>query len=388
MLEKLNHFPVNWVDGMKINKSHFIGMQDHISDVVRDAMGTQLNALNYGLLPLGNAQESMKISLVIDNHKLLRVKVEECHAVTPNGSRIAISANNRHMLNMEMPYPEAVYELDSDQDVVLLVNVSVNLFDKKPFGNPDPEENPPRYPNVLPSFNLNLVPEKNNENNYGGYHLTLGKIIVNKNETYLMTNYIPPCTSVQSHEKLMEIHTKIDRFFGQLELFTVQISQKINRRNQSNELALIIQALSEKITMYLGVTINSFRWFSQYQPPAYMFDQVISLARMMKNYIDSKSGAGKEELLNYIAEWCGISQGEFEGTFTDLVNVGYNHTQIDKTVEKTLRFMQITNELFSTLNHLDYIGKRKDNGIFVKERLELENMALDSSKRNKTFLED
>jgi hypothetical protein len=388
MLEKLNHFPVNWVDGMKINKSHFIAMQDHVSDVVRDAMGTQLNSLNYGLIPFGNAGESVKISLVIDNHKLLRVKVEECHAVTPNGSRIDISASNAHMLNIDMPYPEAVYELDYDQDLVLLANVSVNLFDKKPFGEPDPEENPPRYPNVVPTFNLNLVQEKNENSNHGGYHLTLGKIIINKNESYLMSDYIPPCTSVQSHQRLIDIHTKIDRFFGQLELFTVQISQKINRKNQSNELALIILALSEKITTYLGTNINSFRWFAPHQPPAYMFDKVISLARMMKNYIDSKSGAGKEELLNYIAEWCGISQGEFEGTFTELVNVGYNHTQIDKTVVKTLQFIRITDELFSTLNHLDYIGKRKDNGIFVKERLELENVALDTSKRNKSFLED
>lgn len=388
MLEKLNHFPVNWVDGMKINKSHFIAMQDHLSDVVRDAVGTQLDPLSYGLLPFGNAGESIKISLIIDNHKLLRVKVEECHALTPNGCRIDISSNNSHMLKMDMPYPEAVYELDYDQDMVLLANVSVNLFEKKPFGSPDPEENPPRYPNVIPTFNLNLVPEKGFQTGHGGYHLTLGKIVINKNESYLMTDYIPPCTSVQSHQKLIDFHTKIDRFFGQLELLAVQISQKINRKNQTNELAIMILALSEKITTYLGNNINSFRWFTVNQPPAYMFDKVISLARTMKNYIDSKSGAGKEELLNYIAEWCGISQGEFELVFTDLVNVGYDHTQIDKTAKKTLHFIKVMDELFSTLNHLDYIGKRKDNGIFVKERLELENLAIDASKRNKSFLED
>lgn len=388
MLEKINHFPVNWVDGMKINKSHFIAMQDHVSDVIRDSIGTQLNNLNYGLLPFGNANDAFKISLVIDNHKLLRVKVEECHAITPNGCRIDISSNNSYMLNMEMPYPEAVYELDQDQDMVLLASVSVNLFEKKPFGDPDPEENPPRYPNVIPTFNLNLVPEGNIHSGHGGYSLTLGKIIINRNESYLMADYIPPSTSVQSHQKLIDIHTKIDRFFGQLELYSVQISQKINRKNQTNDLAMMILTLSEKIITYLGNNINSFRWFSINQPPAYMFDKVISLARIMKNYIDSKSGAGKEELLNYISEWCGVSQGDLELVFTDLVNVGYDHTQIDKTVKKTMQFMKIIDELFSTLNHLDYIGKRKDNGIFVKERLELENLAIDASKRSRTFLED
>lgn len=388
MLEKLNHFPVNWVDGMKINKSHFIAMQDHVSDVVRDAVGTQLNHLNYGLLPFKNANEDIKISLIIDNHKLLRVKVEECHAITPNGCRIDISSHNSYMLNKEMPYPEAVYELNDDQDMVLLANVSVNLFESKPFGEPDPEENPPRYPYLMPTYNLHLVPENSVQSGQGGYSLTLGKIIINKNESFLMADYIPACTSVQSHQKLIDIHTKIDRFFGQLELYAVQISQKINRKNQTNELAMMILSLSEKIITYLGNNINSFRWFTVSQPPAYMFDKVISLARIMKNYIDSKSGAGKEELLNYIAEWCGVTQGDLELVFTDLVNVGYNHTQIDKTVKKTFHFMRIIDELFSTLNHLDYIGKRKDNGIFVKERLELENLALDNSKRSRTFLDD
>lgn len=388
MLEKLNHFPVNWVDGMKINKSHFIAMQDNVSDVIRDAIGTQLNNLNYGLLPIGNTNDAIKISLVIDNHKLLRVKVEECHAITPNGCRIDIGSHNSHMLNMEMPYPEAVYQLEDDQDMVLLVNVSVNLFERKPFGDPDPEENPPRYPNLISTFNLNLIPENSTQNGQSGYSLTLGKIIINRNESYLMADYIPACTSVQSHQKLIDIHTKIDRFFGQLELYAVQISQKINRKNQSNDLAMMILTLSEKIITYLGNNINSFRWFAISQPPAYMFDKVISLARIMKNYIDSKSGAGKEELLNYISEWCGVSQGELEIVFTDLVNVGYDHTQVDKTVKKAIQFMKIIDELFSTLNHLDYIGKRKDNGIFVKERLELENLAIDNLKRSRTFLED
>ena len=91
MLEKLNYFPVNWVDGMKINKSHFISMQDNFVDMMRDAIGSHVTPINYGLLPVYNTMESIKISLVIDNHKLLRVKIEECHAVTPNGARIEIT---------------------------------------------------------------------------------------------------------------------------------------------------------------------------------------------------------------------------------------------------------------------------------------------------------
>ncbi|MFV0304423.1 MAG: hypothetical protein ACK5IC_02945 [Moheibacter sp.] len=388
MLENLNHFPINWVDGMKINKSHFLAIQDNVSDVTRDSVGVSLNQINYGLLPYKNAESSVRISLVIDNHKLLRVKVEECHAVTPNGSRIEISSQNTHILNLEMPYPEETYELKDMEEVVLLANISVNPFKNRAFGELDPQEDPPRYPYLLPTYNLNLVPENNLNQGYSGYQLTIGKILVTPNETQLIANYIPPCTSIQSHQRLIDIHSDIDKFFGQLELYSVQISQKIHRKNQSNDLASMILNLSDKVTTYLGHEVNSFRWTIPHEPPAYMFDKVVSLARIMKNFVDSKSGAGKEELLNYFAEWCGLSQGDFEVMFTDTVNAGYNHTQIDKTVSKIQFFIKTIEELFSTLNRLDYIGKRKDTGIFVKERLEQDNGIIDRSTRSKTFLEE
>ena len=39
----LTHYPVNWIDGMKLSSSHFIAVQDFVTDSVRDAHGT-----NYG----------------------------------------------------------------------------------------------------------------------------------------------------------------------------------------------------------------------------------------------------------------------------------------------------------------------------------------------------
>ena len=47
-----NYFlPVNWVDGMKINKSHFIAEADAMAYQVAQNTSCMLNELNYGLLP-------------------------------------------------------------------------------------------------------------------------------------------------------------------------------------------------------------------------------------------------------------------------------------------------------------------------------------------------
>ena len=34
----LTHYPVNWIDGMKLSSSHFIAVQDFVTDSVRDAI--------------------------------------------------------------------------------------------------------------------------------------------------------------------------------------------------------------------------------------------------------------------------------------------------------------------------------------------------------------
>lgn len=384
MLEKLNYFPVNWIDGMKINKSHFIAMQDNFVDMMRDAIGSHVTPISYGLLPVHNTMESIKISLIIDNHKLLRVKIEECHAVTPNGARIEITPLN-NSIDIQMPYPEAVYNLDEEQEIILLANIVVNPFEQIPFGVLNSDENPPRYPYLTSTYKLHLVQEGqiSEQTSNIGYQLTVGKIVVTKEETYLQQGYIPPCTSTNSHKELIDVHTQIDKFMGQLELYAVQIAQKINRKNQTNELAIMVLKLSELVITFLGNEINSLRWFGLYTTPAYMLDKVVRLARIMKNFVDAKSGAGKEELLNYLAEWCGLSQGDFEVLFTDLVNAGYNHSQVDKTIKKVNVFMRTLDQLFAALNRLDYIGKRNDTGIFIKERLE--NNPIEKTKKSRFF---
>jgi len=128
MTETLHYFPVHWIDGMKINKGHFLSVQDSMSDMLRDGIGIHLSMQNYGLLPV---EDSLKLSLSIDNHKLLRVRVEECQAVTPNGTRISIGKGVAEQLQLSIPYPEAAYELKDDETVESLITKMVKLSNEK-----------------------------------------------------------------------------------------------------------------------------------------------------------------------------------------------------------------------------------------------------------------
>ncbi len=384
MIEKLNHFPVNWIDGMKINKSHFLEVQNFVSDSIRDSIGIHTSMINYGLLPVA---EPIKMNLIIDNHKLLRIKVEECHAITPNGSRIDIGTSES--LSLSIPYPETVRELKENESAVLLACISVNHFKRTPYGEPDPEENPPRYPYTHPEYSLNLIPEDELKSTigFGANYLTIGKILVNAGESKIDNNYIPPSISVSSHQKLQELYTEIDRFYGQIELYSVQIAQKIHSKKQSTDLAMMMERMSDKTLNYLGTEINRLRWMSPHTPPANMLLSVVALARVLKNFIDARSGAGKEELLNYFAEWCNVSQGDFEMIFSETINTDYNHNQMDIVIAKITRFMKTLEDLFSILSRLDYIGKKRDGSIFVSENTD-DKEAVIHAKRSRTFLAD
>ena len=51
MRDSLKHFPVNWIDGMKISKSHFIDQDDAWIDGLNDIASLNLSPVRYGILP-------------------------------------------------------------------------------------------------------------------------------------------------------------------------------------------------------------------------------------------------------------------------------------------------------------------------------------------------
>src|SRR5258708_873581 len=85
-MQEQKYLPVNWIDGMKVNKSHFVA-QDH-SVIYRMAQGTasHLNEYNYGLLPAADKNmPGANLYLSIDNQQQVHLRLLQCQAVTRGG---------------------------------------------------------------------------------------------------------------------------------------------------------------------------------------------------------------------------------------------------------------------------------------------------------------
>ena len=131
--------------------------------------------------------------------------------------RIEISRNFTDTLDLQIPYPEDTYQIKEGEQHVLLACISVNSMKRIPFGEPDPEEVPPRYPNTQPEYKLHLInsDEFRSGIGYGGFYLAIGKIVIGDTTT-LDEAYIPSSMTVSSHPKLIDIQSNISHSFGQL----------------------------------------------------------------------------------------------------------------------------------------------------------------------------
>jgi hypothetical protein len=370
MRDKLKHFPVNWINGMKINKDHFIAQDDGWRDVMHDVASLNLSPVRYGVLPpSASGENTFNVKTTIDNQNTVRVSVLSCNAITAGGVRIILPAMADNGLPNADGVPATSYQFaPTTTETTWWIFLTVNPFEKRAVGSPDIDDNPPRYPFVLPTYTVQVVSDGqfaqfiNNP-----YTLTIGKLISNANELRVEDNYIPPCFSISAHPDLVALHSELDRFLGELETRCSQIIQKIFKKNQQNEISELVMFLCDRMVIFLAQCITNLRWMMIHESPAALFASVATLARVLKNSIDLRVGSGKEEMLNYLTEWCELKQGELETLLGGIATLRYDNNDINKNIEKIVAFVRVISKLFETLSKLDFIGKRRDSGIFVKE---------------------
>ena len=360
-MSRLHYFPVNWVDGMKINKDHFIAQDKAAADLLYQSVQGNLSPLRYGVLADDAAADSFQVSLTADNQHTLKATVLQCRALTRGGIYIEIPSRTSDTLS-------ATFTLSPQTRTLFYVVLVVNPFDRQPAGDADPEETPPRYPFTQPLYQIELADEARYRQFTGNpLALTIGRV---QSEAHGIT-------VDEAHADLLQLHSELDQFLGGLELRCSQIVQKIFRKSQQNDLSELALFLCDRIMLQLGQSLTEMRRTILYESPAELFVTISSLARVMKNTIDLRIGSGKDELMNYLSEWCELNQGELETLLTSVANLPYDHNNINDSIAPVIRFARVISRLFETLSNLEFIGKRKESGIFVKE--EIKQTAVDTT---------
>ncbi|MEN8115742.1 MAG: hypothetical protein ABFS16_02110 [Bacteroidota bacterium] len=371
MENKRVDLPVNWIDGMKINKDHFIATDNNITQQIKDTYLSFINPFNYGLLLQDESNnDSLKIIIDIDNQSFIHAKVLSCKAITRSGSRIEIQDNYFTENDLSQSIPKAIISAENKTDEDYYIALSVDPFERVPFGVPLAEENPPRLPNVLPGYSV-TIHKKDELNSVGNENsLIIGKLQISDNKPELDDTFIPPCQTIYSHPKLVEYHSQLVKILGQIEIDIVDILRRIKDKKQATTIAQTVAEVADSMLGFMSVHMVEFRRIAKYKPPVYIFEQIATLARVVNNSINKQSSTDREELLNYIQDWSSLNRGVFEELISNAIEYKYNHDDINSSINTMAPFVNAISGVCNTLSNLDFIGKKKDRHIFVKEQKE------------------
>jgi hypothetical protein len=368
MPAKLKYPCVNWVNGMKIKKDHFIQQENAFEDRIRDIAGCILNSFSFGLLPVWTTDDtSFRIVTQISNQKILNITVFQLRALTQGGARIELTGSVPTEFSVDLT--DVIDTANKENGSEYYIMLSINPFMKEPFGDFNTEEDPPRHPNARPSLKINLITKKQiSREGILPFSLLIGKVNFLPDSIDIAENYIPACMSAGSHVRLMSFHSSLEKFYNQLETNLVSIVRKIREKSLDSNLAWSVLNLSLSLLDFISTNILRIRLQMASHPPLFLFENIASFARLMRNTIDCNSSVNKEELMNYFSNWSELKQSDFEKLLVRCINFVYDHNEISDHIDQFSEFMTIISSLFTKLESLAYIGKKKETNIFVKEQ--------------------
>jgi hypothetical protein len=230
------------------------------------------------------------------------------------------------------------------------------------------EELPPRHPFTLPTYALHLLPVGQvKAADFGAFHLVIGKLCLVNNELKAVIDYIPACTSVMSFPLLVNWYHHFGQVLSEIEVNSFKIIQKVKTRTQKSTLADSIHLLAEKLVFALANNIIAYKWLIPQQPPIAMVEFLLRLVQNIKAVMECLTDKDREELLAYLAEWSDLTPAVIEHKLNTSVNLQYNHLEIASLLTEVDGFFRIIAELFTKLSQLEFIGKKKGQGVFIIE---------------------
>ncbi len=366
MIEDIKNFKINWIDGMKISKEHFQNLQNFADNSVKDAVSTTMGRHGYGLLTSHISDNNeYAVAVNIDIHKSLKISIKKLRAITPNGSRIEITQKTP-------PVKDGVIvgEFADKKMKEGYVLINIDTENPVPFGEQDPKEIPPRYPFLTNGHFFTFANAKELEKSgLGGNQLPIAKIIKDGASLVIAPDYVPPCTTLGAHESLVDFYNSAENFLKTTERNAILIVQKIMTKQSENPIADAMNIVVDKVYAYLAQQITYVKWEEYHIHPRKLLEVLVSFARVFKGSVDVSSPENKEQLFNYFGEWTDLKGGDYEKIFTDIININYNHTDVGQNLITVSAFMNTIDRLFTVLTQVDYIGKRRDMGIFVNENI-------------------
>lgn len=179
-MKRLQHLFVNWVDGMKISKDHFIATELAVRDHVRDAVMAGLADHHYGFIepPVWEADER-------------QARLLSCRALCRDGSRMELLPEQEQQVGIDLA-PMLKPDLEGRSFYLLAMLQPEQREGLGPFVG-----EPPRQATVVPKVSLQLLPvEKLNAAALRSAMLPVARFTVLQGRPAFNKDFVPPALTI------------------------------------------------------------------------------------------------------------------------------------------------------------------------------------------------
>lgn len=358
------HLPINWTDGVKLTKDHFINNYFSFITIVSDYNKVQLNNLNYGCTQIAS-EKSIDIDIKIEGGQVVAY-LKKCEAIAKNGHMICF---DQHLYGTKLPQTSIdANDLDRNSFEYYYVIVSINPYNLIPVGIPDPQMVPLHHPHVLPEIKLHIINKKEvNDNFLEGYFLIVKKIAFQSGTFIEDDKYIAPVVRTKNNEILNQFISRVNNELYLLNDFSIKIHKKNGHSSANNRLVANTFSLCSKIIDYYAEHSFYFKNIASEESPVYVFDKIIVLANHLLSSLTLMDDKEKEMLLQYYYEWVDVKPSELLSVLFEAKSAVYDHNDISQTLGKLNQFLGVLKRLWQKLSELEYIGVRKDNIVISEE---------------------
>ena len=357
---------INWIDGMKINKTHFLHTDQANNSLRAFDNAYFLTSYDYGLTEFNGSMHQQVISLT-DN----LLQVNYCHGITINGVEFILDKSD----NLQINIASSMSNIEENPQLSYYVILSLDPRKHTEIGEPDPSELPPRFPFRMPSYNLSLSPNKTEGINHNsGTSLCLGRLLPSNNRLIIDESFIPACSKVRNHQLLMEQYMRVERMLDEiLTNATVVVKNAISkkRHGEINDLASNTYYLMEKVVFFLSEKMPVIKSIYKEQSPIHIFCLLNSLARIVLSSLACIKSEDKEALLRYFESHLGFKPHQFESEMKTLSDMKYRHFELQQCFDEAFQNLETIRDYVSKSIQLEYhSAERVDviNETVIKKR--------------------
>lgn len=368
-MSKKEYLPINWTNGVKLSENYFRKNHYNLIETIKDYSKIYNKKFSYGILEAIDSQiKALSVDVISNSSESITVELKSCNAITTEGYHILYYPE---IYGME--YPTATIkkeDIEAEERInqTYYLIVSVNPYKSIPAGIPDPDVIPLHHPYALPEIKLNIFSNKQiNKSFINEYHLIIGKIKYEGDLFLLEDNYIPPITRNAHDKRMLGFCTQLPQKLIQMKDYVMQIFKKNKDNPKASHFAQNTFKVCDSIIEFYTQNIFYFTNIIDEDPPIFLVDKISQLANKLSLSLNLINEKEREMLLQYYYEWTELEPSKFIGILSSVINIQYEHSEINNSLVKINNLIETLLLLFRKMSDLEYIGQRKDNIVISKD---------------------